>query len=202
MERQEWLDRWAQEFHSLRQQFPTSDMVALQRRANAIMLAQYGPCPDGLGITDKIIRALALRWLRGKLEDLRGGLKETGMGKVLKFLDGWKLVIGVLLMFGAKIWDAYHNGHTGDFVGSVLTTLGWGLPGDWTGSEIALAAGGVVSVWGFIHKLIKAGQQIRAGAKAAEVLSAEGYAKTLPPQPPAPPVAEGAKGIGQPPPQA
>ena len=46
------------------------------------------------------------------------------MGKVLKFLDGWKLVIFTLVLFASRIYDAAHNGHTGDIVGAVFAALG------------------------------------------------------------------------------
>ena len=129
------------------------------------------------GLKDKIVRALALRWFADKVEDWR---KDKGMGgKVLKFLDGWKLIIGVVLLFGTKVWDAAHNGHTGDFLGSVLSTLGW-LPGPqsgFTADGIALAAGSAIALWGFVMKIVKAGQQLKAGAKISETLSTEGYVK-------------------------
>lgn len=130
-----------------------------------------------MGLKDKVVRALALRWLRGKLNALRGKEKETQMGKVLKFLDGWKLVIGVVVLFGAKVWDGAHNGHAGDFIGNILNVLGW-LPGPQSGftpEGMAVAAASALALWGFVHKLVKAGQQIRAGASVSGSLSTEGY---------------------------
>jgi hypothetical protein len=127
-----------------------------------------------MGLKDKVVRALALRWLRGKLKDLRGKDKETGMGKVLKFLDGWKLVIGVVALLGVKLWDAAHNGHAGDIVGAILSVLGWMPAADYS-TEIARAVPGLLVIWGLVHKLIKAQQQVKAGSSVAGALSTEGY---------------------------
>ena len=129
----------------------------------------------GLGsLKDKIVRKLALRWARGKVKKLRGKEKETQMGKVLRFLDGWKLLIGVGIIFGAKVYDQLANGHAGDIVGSVVNVLGW-APEAFNGPEIAAAAGGLAAVIGFGHKLYKAQQQARAGAPAADLLGETGY---------------------------
>jgi hypothetical protein len=132
----------------------------------------------GLGdLKDAIVRKLALRWLHGKADDLRGKDKESTMGKVLKFLDGWKLVIGVIVLFGVKVFDAANNGHTGDVIGSVLSALGW-LPGAQSGftvEGITVAAASGLAVWGFIMKLVKAQQQLKAGAPVHALLSEQGY---------------------------
>jgi hypothetical protein len=129
----------------------------------------------GLGsLKDKIIRKLALRWARGKVNSLRGKDKETGMGKVLKFLDGWKLVIGVVIIFGAKVYDQLANGHSGDIIGSVVSVLGW-APDVTSMPEIAAAAGGLAAVIGLAHKVWKAQQQLQAGAAASDLLGTQGY---------------------------
>jgi hypothetical protein len=129
-----------------------------------------------MGLKDTIVRALALRWLRGKTEDLRGKDKESAMGKVLKFLDGWKLVIGVVILTAVKVWDGMHNGHAGDMVGMILTLLGWN-PSAGLGIDFGQAAGAIVILIGLGHKVVKAQQQARAGASPTELLSTAGYAK-------------------------
>jgi len=128
-----------------------------------------------VGLKDKIVKALARRWARGKLEALRGKDKETSMGKVLRFLDGWKLVIAVVVLFGVKVYDSLNNGHAGDIVGAVLTVLGWMPSGDFTGEGMTQAVAGGVAVWAIIHKVIKAQRQVKAGSSVAGALSTEGY---------------------------
>jgi hypothetical protein len=123
----------------------------------------------GLGsLKKKIVRKLALRWARGKVKKLRGKDKE------LKFIDGWKLTIGVVLIFGSKVYDQLANGHAGDIVGSVVNVLGWN-PEAFGGPEIAAAAGGAAALIGFAHKLYKAQKQARAGAPVSGLLSTDGY---------------------------
>lgn len=127
-----------------------------------------------MGIKDKLVRALALRFARNKIKDLRGKDKETGMGKVLKALDGWKLVIGVVVLIGVKVYDGLTNGHAGDAVGLVLTMLGWN-PGAALGIDFGQAAGAIMVLVGLGHKVVKAQRQVRAGSSVAGSLSAEGY---------------------------
>jgi hypothetical protein len=127
-----------------------------------------------MGLKDKIVRALALRFARNKIEDLRGKDKETGMGKALKALDGWKLVIGVVVLIGVKVWDGLHNGHAGDAVGLVLTMLGWN-PSASLGIDFGQAAGAVMVLVGLGHKVYKAQAQVRAGSSLAGALSDEGH---------------------------
>jgi hypothetical protein len=144
-----------------------------------------------MGLKDTIVRKLAFRYLRGKYKDLRGKDRNTNMGKILdvvlkvkKALEGWKLVIGVAIYFGSKVYDAYHNGHTGDIVGSVLTVLNWmpsaealsGLP---SATGVAAAIGSAIALVGVFGKLIRAQKQLNAGAKPSELLSPEGYVKQI-----------------------
>jgi hypothetical protein len=128
-------------------------------------------------LIDKAVRAFALRWLKGRVDSARKG--DSGMGKVLKVLDGWRLLIGVTILFLVGVWDAYHNGHAGNLVGSVLSVLGW-LPGaqdGFTASGITGAAGSAVALIGFFGRLWKANQQLRAGATLSEVNSPAGVVK-------------------------
>jgi hypothetical protein len=129
-----------------------------------------------MGLKDKVVRALALRWLRGEVKDLRGKEKETTMGKVLKFLDGWKLVIAVVVLFATRVYDAANNGHTGDIVGAFLAALGWAPPAGFISPEaMTTAAAGALALWGVVHKVIKATQQVQAGSSVAGSLTTEGY---------------------------
>jgi hypothetical protein len=133
----------------------------------------------GLGkIKDSIVLKLALRWLSGKIKDLRGKDKESGMGKVLKFLDGWKLVIGVVILAAVKVYDGLNNGHAGDAVGLALTMFGYNPSAD-LGIDFAQLAGAITVVIGIGHKVVKAQAQARAGATAAELLSPAGQLKLL-----------------------
>lgn len=134
-----------------------------------------------MGLKDKIVKALALRYARGKASDLRGKDKDTTMGKILKALDGYKLLLGVALLFGAKLYDAMHNGHTGDMIGAVIAILGWtpdhGVTDDLFSMipKLAAALGTLFTVIGSFHKLYKAWQQKRSGAPLSATLSKDGY---------------------------
>lgn len=176
MTREQWSALWWDEFYRLRREFPARDLQVLHKAATTYMTKRYGVRPgDGPSVKDKLIRMLALRWLRGKISNLRGKDKETGMGKVLKFLDGWKLVIGVVVLIAVKAWDGLHNGHAGDVVGLILTMFGWNPSAD-LGIDFAQAAGAVMVLIGVGHKVVKAKKQSKAGAANSELLSAEGYA--------------------------
>ena len=98
------------------------------------------------------------------------------MGKLLKFLDGWKLVIGVVILAAVKVYDGMNNGHAGDMVGMVLTLLGYN-PSASLGIDFGQLAGAVTILIGIGHKVVKAQQQARAGATGAELLSPAGFIK-------------------------
>lgn len=129
-----------------------------------------------MSLKDKIVRTLALRWLRGKTKDLRGKDRETGMGKFLKFIDGWKLVIFTLVLFASRIYDASHNGHTGDIVGAIFAALGM-TPEVAVLDPVALGAAvtGALAIWGVFSRVYKAQKQLRAGSSVAGLLSTEGF---------------------------
>jgi hypothetical protein len=119
-----------------------------------------------MGLKDAVVRWAALRWLRGKV-------KGEAMQKVLKALEGWKLVIGVVILTGAAIYDHYNNGSAGSIVAAVLATLGW-MP---SGVDISQLAGALVVIVGISGKVIRAQKQMRAGATLAEAGSLVGQAK-------------------------
>jgi hypothetical protein len=128
----------------------------------------------GLGnLKRSIVQKLALRWLRGEANEIRSG-KDGAMKKTLQLLDGWKLMIGTALLFGAAVYDAATGSQATGLVGAVLGALNW-APEAWDFESAAKAAGAAVAVIGFLHKLYKAGQQARAGTKASALLSTEGY---------------------------
>lgn len=129
-----------------------------------------------MSLKDKIVKALALRYARGKIADLRGKDQETTMGRILKALDGWKLVIGVVVLIAVKTWDGLHNGHAGDAVGLILTMLGWNPSAD-LGIDFGQAAGAVMVLVGLAHKVVKAQKQVKAGATLSETLTTEGVIK-------------------------
>lgn len=95
------------------------------------------------------------------------------MQKALKALEGWKLVIGVLILTGAAVYDHYNNGSAGSIVAAVLATLGW-MP---SGVDISQLAGAVVVIAGIGSKVWRAQKQMRAGATLPETLSPEGAVK-------------------------
>jgi hypothetical protein len=124
----------------------------------------------------KLKRWLIVRFIKDRVDNLRGKGKETGMGKVLKFFDGWKLVIATLAIFGSRVYDAFHNGHTGDIVGSVLAAMGWAPPDGLVSPQaIGGAVTGALALWAVIHKVMVAQAQIRAGSSVAGALTTEGY---------------------------
>jgi hypothetical protein len=124
-------------------------------------------------VFDGIRRALALRWLRGEAADIRAGKEGSGMKQALKFLDGWKLLIGTLVLFAVAVYDAATGGHATGYITPVLTALGW-MPAQWDVESVAKVAASSIAVWGFIHKLIQAGAQAHAGVPAVSLLSTEG----------------------------
>jgi len=127
-------------------------------------------------LVDKVVQKLALRWAKGKVETLRGKKRETGMGKLLKALDGWKLVIFVLALAGAKAWDMAHNGHAGDAIGIALSLLGYTQGADWAvlARDMGVHLGALAAIG---HKVIKAQRQMKAGATLGETLSPVGAIK-------------------------
>ena len=127
----------------------------------------------GLGaIKDSLVRRFALGWLKGRVNEVRKG-KEGTMKKLLQALDGWKLLIGVVIVFGVKVYDSFKGTHYGDFTASVLAVFGWDSP-DAT-SFATEAAGPALVLVGVIAKLWKAQAQIRAGSSVAGALSSEGF---------------------------
>ena len=125
---------------------------------------------------ERLKRAIFLRWLRGKVNDWRKQGASSVIGKVWKFLEGWKLVIAFVLLVILKVWDALHNGHTGDFVGSLLAAIGWAPP-QWTAPAVGEAAGYVLGLFAIGAKLWVAVKQARAGATPTQLLSTEGAVK-------------------------
>jgi hypothetical protein len=121
-----------------------------------------------MGIRDRIVRWAALRWLREKA-------KGEKMSKFLRALEGWKLVIGVLILAAAGVYDHYNNGSAGSIVAAVLATVGW-MP---SGVDIPQLAGALVAIIGIGAKVMRAQRQLRAGAKPSELLSAQGYIADL-----------------------
>lgn len=98
------------------------------------------------------------------------------MRGVLKLLDGWKLLIGVVLLFFASLWDQMTGdgtGHARGIVTAVLSVFGW-MP---SGFDVGQAVASAVVLIGFLDKLRKAHKQANAGATTGELLSTEGYVK-------------------------
>lgn len=126
---------------------------------------------------DKLKVWFIVKILRREIGNLRKEGNVSTASKVLKFLDGWKLMIGVAVLFGSKVFDAMHNGHSGDIVGSILSVLGW-LPTTIDAQAIGVAAAGGLTLWGFFAKLYKAQKQLQAGTSASGLLSTEGYVNT------------------------
>lgn len=123
---------------------------------------------------DRLKAWLTIKVIRHELKDLRKEGNMSTASKVLKFLDGWKLVIGVAVLFGSKVFDSLNNGHSGEPIAAVLSVLGW-LPSTIDAGSITVAAASAVALWGFISKLYKAQQQSKAGTSASGLLSTEGY---------------------------
>lgn len=122
-----------------------------------------------------IIEKKLIAWrVKNFIKNARGKDMQSTVGKILKFLDGWKLVIGVVILAGTKTWDMAHNGHTGDYIGIVLNLLGWSPSGDW-GTVALDAAGPIMILVGIVGKLVKAQQQLRAGTPVSGLLSTQGY---------------------------
>lgn len=122
---------------------------------------------------DGIRRVIALHELKGWVGDVRAGKKGADMKKLLTALDGYKLLLGVVIVFGVKVYDGTKGTHYGDLVGSVLSVFGWDSPD--AGSFATEAVGPALVLVGVIGKVYKAQKQIRAGSSVAGALSTEGY---------------------------
>lgn len=96
---------------------------------------------------------------------------------MLKALDGWKLVIGFVILLATQVYDAMSGGQTSGLALGFLQAVGW----DAVAGQVnwPLLVGNVVAAAGVGHKLWKAGMQIKAGAAFTDVLSTAGY-KALP----------------------
>jgi hypothetical protein len=127
-----------------------------------------------MAVVNKIKRWLMTKIVKREVSALRGSKKGTAMGKVLKYLDGWKLMIGVAILAGTKAWDMAHNGHSGDIAGVILTLLGWTPNAEWSGLAVQMA-GPIMILIGTVSKLFKAQKQFRSGTSIAGLLSTEGY---------------------------
>lgn len=124
----------------------------------------------------KLKKWLTIKLVKHEVDSLRGSKKETTMGKVLKVLDGWKLVIAMLLIFGSRVYDAAHNGHTGDIIGSILAAMGWAPAGDLASPQaLGGAVTGALALWAIVSKVVKAQKQYSAGSSIKGLLSTEGY---------------------------
>lgn len=123
---------------------------------------------------DKLKRWAIVKFLKHEVGQLRKEGNVSTASKVLKFLDGWKLMIGVAILFASKVFDALSNGHSGAPIAAILSVLGW-LPSSIDAGSITVAAASAVALWGFISKLYKAQQQSKAGTSASGLLSTEGY---------------------------
>lgn len=122
---------------------------------------------------DGFRRALALHWLKSEANDVREGKEGSGMKTALKFLDGWKLLIATIVLFGFAIYDAATGGHATGYITPVLSALGW-MPAQWDFETATKAATSALAAWGVVHKLILAAVQAHAGVPAASLLTSEG----------------------------
>ena len=119
-----------------------------------------------MSLLDKVVRGLALRWARGKVDKAR-----KGGSAVLRFLDGQKRLI-VVLGFIVSGFVALLTGQ------DVSQWLDLGLRAfGWTDSEVIEGAKGLATqivpllfaIWASAHALWKMWAQHKAGASLAEL---------------------------------
>lgn len=91
--------------------------------------------------------------------------------KILTALQGWKLVIGVLVVFGVKVYDGLHGTRYAGLTDVLLGVFGW-TP---TGLDPTEAVGPAIVLIGIAGKLIRAHQQIKAGSSLSGALGTEGH---------------------------
>lgn len=125
-----------------------------------------------MSLKDKVVRALALRWLRGKADKSR---RDGGM---VKSLDGWKSLILVLGFIASTLY-ALATGHdVSALVRGVFGALGWSGEGLESAATIATVVAPLLwAIWAAGSRLAKVYRQLKAGAKPGELLSTQGYVK-------------------------
>ena len=127
-----------------------------------------------MSIKDRIVKALALRWARGKVgEDRKKG------GGVMAMLDGNKRLL-VVLAFIVSGFVALLTGHdVSQWVGIVLGVFGWNDPGmvkaaQDTATQVVPM---LFAIWAAASSLWKMYLQHKAGATLVELNSPTGVVK-------------------------
>jgi hypothetical protein len=142
-----------------------------------------------VGLTDRIVRALALRWLRGRVDAAR----KRG-SSVLRFLDGQKRLIVVLGFIVSGFVALLTGQDVGQWLDLLLRALGWqdaAIIAD--AKELATQIVPLLfAIWAAAHALWGMWKQHKAGARASELGSpvgviraavADGTVKVVAPEP-------------------
>ena len=126
------------------------------------------------GLKDKIVRVLALRWIRGKAE---AGRKEGN--PVLKFIDGNERKLWLLAFVVVGLVKALTGHDVTQLMNGILAAGGWG-----SSSDATWAADASVGLVTWLTALYAAGRglwdwykQHKAGATVTELGSAPGVVK-------------------------
>jgi hypothetical protein len=127
-----------------------------------------------VSLKDKVVRALALRWVRGKVERAR---KEGNA--VMKLLDGNKRLIFVLVWLVGAVVQLFTGHDFSQIIGLVGGAIGWADPATLKLAQEA-ATFWAPLIFGLIaagHATWKGWTQWKAGARVLEINSLEGYVK-------------------------
>ncbi len=129
----------------------------------------------GLGdLKNSIVRALALRWLRGKAADLR----QEG-NPVLKYLDGNKRLLFCILFCVAGLYHMISGHDISGILVVVLQTTGFS---DSNALAVGQTFAGIFvplafAAWASLHGLYKGWKQWQAGATPLEINKPVGIVK-------------------------
>jgi hypothetical protein len=127
-----------------------------------------------VSLKDKIAKALALRWLRGRIE----GARKKG-SVMLKALDGQKRLIVVLGFIVSGFVGLLTGQDVGAYLDLLLRALGWSDPtliGDAKGLATQVVPL-LFAIWAAGSALLKLYQQHKAGATLVELGSSAGVIK-------------------------
>ncbi len=125
-----------------------------------------------MSLLERLGLKLAMKWLRGKLARAKGRI-------VLKFLDGNKRLIFVLVFLASGLLKLATGQDIDHLLGGLFQLVGWNDPAS-TGyaSQFATVFAPLIfALWAAAHALWKAWKQWKAGATLTEVNSTAGIVK-------------------------
>jgi len=127
-----------------------------------------------MSLIDRAARALALRWLKGKVDGAR-----KGGSAAMKLIDGNKRLIVVLAFIVSGFVALLTGNDVSQWIDLILRAMGWtdaALINDAKGLATQIVPM-LFAIWAAVSALIKMWQQRKAGATLAEINSPTGVVK-------------------------